>query len=280
MAAEPTFAESSAALVRVANLSKSYVQRRWLSRGQFTVRALEAVDLVIFRGRTLALVGESGSGKSTLARCLVRLEEPTSGEIWFDGRNLLSLGRVELRAARGQIQLIFQDPAAALNPHLTALEIVAEPLVVQGRGRPREQRERALALMEQVGLARQWASRSPAEFSGGQRQRLAIARALALEPWLLILDEALSALDLSVQAQIVNLLLELQASRGLTYLYITHDLSLVPHLADEVAVMQGGTIVERGTPAGLLRRPQHPHSRALVAAVPLLQAYAPPQGAA
>jgi ABC-type glutathione transport system ATPase component len=280
MAAEHTFAESSAALVRVANLSKSYVQRRWLSRGQFTVRALEAVDLVIFRGHTLALVGESGSGKSTLARCLVRLEEPTSGEIWFDGRNLLSLGRAELRAARGQIQLIFQDPAAALNPHLTALEIVAEPLVVQRRGRPREQRARALALMEQVGLARQWAGRSPAEFSGGQRQRLAIARALALEQRLLILDEALSALDLSVQAQIVNLLLELQASRALTYLYITHDLSLVPHLADEVAVMQGGTIVERGTPAGLLRRPQHPHSRALVAAVPLLQAYAPPQGAA
>ncbi len=265
-------AEAAAAMVRVEGLRKSYVQRRWLSRKKFLVTALDGVDLEVRRGTTLALVGESGSGKSTLARCLVRLEQPTSGRIWYDGRDLLALGRSELRAARRQIQLIFQDPAAALNPRLTAAEIVAEPLVVQRLGSRRERRERALAVMEQVGLSRQWAGRSPSEFSGGQRQRLAIARALALEPALLVLDEALSALDLSIQAQIVNLLLDLQASRGLTYIYITHDLSLIGRLADEVAVMQRGKIVERTAPRELLRHPQHLHSRALVAAMPVLEA--------
>lgn len=273
MAAEQTSPEVASTLLRVKGLRKFYEQRRWLSRRRFVVPAVDGVDLTIARGTTLALVGESGSGKSTLARCLVRLEEPTAGEIWYDGKNLLLLSRAELRPIQGQIQLIFQDPAAALNPRLTALEIVVEPLLVQGRGTRRERRERGLALMEKVGLLSQWAERPAAEFSGGQRQRLAIARALALEPRLLILDEALSALDLSVQAQIVNLLLELQASRGLTYLYITHDLSLVGHLADEMAVMQRGRIVERASARELLRHPQHAHTRALVAAVPRVEAF-------
>lgn len=268
-------AETAAPLVHVEDLYKSYVQRRWLARQQFVVRALDGVHLTIRAGTTLALVGESGSGKSTLARCLVRLEEPDSGRIWFDGKDLLLLDQEELRAARRKIQLIFQDPSAALNPRLRASEIVAEPLAVHQMGDRRERRERSLALMEQVSLSPQWARRSPAEFSGGQRQRLAIARALALEPKLLILDEALSALDLSIQAQIVNLLLELQASRALTYLYITHDLSLIGHLADEVAVMHHGRIVERATPQELVRFPRHAHTQALVAAMPALQPNAP-----
>ncbi len=272
MAAEQLImTKSPSILMRVEHLSMSYVQRQWLSRRQFHVRALDNVDLILHRGSTLALVGESGSGKSTLARCLARLEEPTSGEIWYQGSNLLSLSAAELRAVRKEIQLIFQDPAAALNPRLTAAEIIAEPLLIQRWGSRRRRGERALELMEQVGLAPQWARRRPAEFSGGQRQRLAIARALALEPKLLILDEALSALDLSVQAQIVNVLLELQAARGLTYLYITHDLSLAGRLADEVAVMLRGKIVERAPVGKFLRGPQHPHSQELLAAVPILQ---------
>jgi ABC-type oligopeptide transport system ATPase subunit len=227
------------------------------------------VDLTIYPGATYALVGESGSGKSTLGRCLALLEEPSSGEIWFEGKSLLALSGREMTSVRTQIQLIFQDPATALNPRLCAAEIVEEPLRIQRRGTRDEQRERALTLMEQVGLSRRSATRSPLEFSGGQRQRLAIARALTLEPKLLILDEALSGLDLSIQAQIVNLLLELQDSRWLAYLYISHDLSLVAHLADEVAVMHQGKIVERGKPAELFGRPKHPHTCALLAAMPV-----------
>ncbi|MBI3664384.1 MAG: ABC transporter ATP-binding protein [Acidobacteria bacterium] len=263
---------TGALLVRVAGLCKSYEQKRWLSHEKFRVAALDGVDLSIARGTTLALVGESGSGKSTLARCLVRLEAPTAGEIWYDGRDLLGLSQIELRAARREIQLIFQDPAAALNPRLTAEEIVAEPLLIAGALPKQERRERVLDLMEQVGLPGDAADRRPAEFSGGQRQRMAIARALTLEPKLLILDEALSALDLSIQAQMVNLLLDLQATRGLTYLFITHDLSLAGHVADCVAVIHRGQIVESGAPAQIFHRPHHPHTRALVAAMP----FAPP----
>jgi ABC-type oligopeptide transport system ATPase subunit len=258
-------------LLRVERLSKEYRQRRWYSRTAQPVIALDSVDLTIYPGATYALVGESGSGKSTLGRCLARLEEPSSGEIWFEGKSLLALSGREMASVRTQIQLIFQDPATALNPRFCAAEIVAEPLRIQRRGTRNEQRERALALMEQVGLSPRSAARSPLEFSGGQRQRLAIARALTLEPKLLILDEALSGLDLSIQAQIVNLLLELQDSRSLAYLYISHDLSLVAHLADEVAVMHQGKIVERGRPAELFGRPQHPHTCALLAAMPVAE---------
>lgn len=258
-------------LVRVRGLSKRYLQRRWFSREKFLVLALNNVDLTIPSGRILALVGESGSGKSTLARCIARLEQPSSGEVWFDGQDLFALNPRKLLPLRRQIQLIFQDPAAALNPRLSAIEIVAEPLAIHQDGTKKERHRRALELMEQVGLSRQWGDKVPLEFSGGQRQRLAIARALALEPKFLVLDEALSGLDLSIQAQIVNLLLELQAQYSLTYLYISHDLNLVRHFADEITVMYQGKIVERARTSQLFANPQHPHSRALLAAIPVLE---------
>jgi ABC-type glutathione transport system ATPase component len=261
------FAEAS---FEVRGLSKQYVQRGLFDRRGFIVQALQCLDLSIPAGTTLAVVGESGSGKSTLARCLALLETPSAGEIWFEGRNLFTLGKRDLRAVRAQIQLIFQDPVTALNPRLTAVDVVAEPLLVQKRAGKGERRERALELMAQVGLSPQWGNRRPGEFSGGQRQRLAIARALALEPKFLILDEALSALDPPVQAQIVNLLLELQASYGLTYLYITHDLGMLAHLADEVAILRQGKLVERAKTMELLLHPQDSYTRRLLDSAPAL----------
>jgi ABC-type glutathione transport system ATPase component len=193
----------------------------------------------------MALIGRSGSGKSTLARCLARLEEADSGEIWFAGRDLAKMRGRDLVPYRRQIQLIFQDPAASLNPRFTAVEIVSEPLLIARVGTKKERRERALDLMERVGLSRQIASRLPFELSGGQRRRLAIARALALQPRLLILDEALTGLDLSTQAQICNLLIDLQEASLLTYLVISHDLDLLAHLADDVAILEKGCILKR-----------------------------------
>jgi ABC-type glutathione transport system ATPase component len=215
---------------------------------------------------TLALVGESGSGKSTLALCLACLEHLTSGSIWFGGRDIAALDEPHLRTVRPQIQLVFQDPASSLNPRLTAAEIVSEPLLIQRRSAKQGRCERARALLECVGIPREQAGQRPDEFSGGQRQRLAIARALALEPKLLILDEALSALDCSVQAQIANLLLDLQSSLGLTYLFITHDFPMAAHLADEIAVMDRGKIVEMGAAEQIVRAPKHDVTRRLVAA--------------
>ena len=263
-----TQAGKPAPLVRVRGLSKKYVQRRRFSRKKFVVSALDNVDLSIPVGFTLALVGQSGSGKSTLARCLVRLEEPSSGQIWFKDKNLLALTTLELRPVRAQIQLIFQGPAATFSPRFSTVQVVAEPLDIQRRGTAQERRQRALKLMDQVGLPARFRDRMPHELSGGQRQRLAIARALALEPEFLILDEALSGLDLSIQAQILNLLLELQALYALTYLYISHDLRLVGHIADEVAVMHQGRIVERGVTRELFSSPRHPLTRALLASLP------------
>lgn len=235
-------------LLRAVSLSKSYARGGWLSRRRFHVEVLRAVDLNIRAGSTLALIGRSGSGKSTLARCLACLEEPDSGEIWFAGKDLATLVRRELAPVRRQIQLIFQEPGASLNPRFTAFEIVSEPLLIAGVGTKRDRRERSLELMELVGLPARLESRLPCELSGGQRRRLAIARALALEPKLLILDEALTGLDLSTRAQISNLLLKLQKVCSLTYLCISHDLELVTHLADEVAVLAEGRIVEGGAP--------------------------------
>src|SRR5437879_12754622 len=196
------------------------------------------------------------------------MELSTSGRIWFEGRDIAALDEKQLRAVRPQIQLVFQDPASSLNPRFTALEIVTEPLLVQRKRGTREMHERALALLERIGLSRGMASRRIGEFSGGQRQRLAIARALSLEPKLLILDEALSALDCSVQAQIANLLLELQSSFALTYFFITHDLAMAAHLAEEIAVINRGRIVEQGIPEKLLGSPEHEATRCLVAAMP------------
>ena len=241
-------------LLRASRLCVRYTRGGWLSKRR-PVEALHGVDLEIKAGSVVALAGVSGSGKSTLARCLACLEKPTSGEIWFEGKNLVGLKQKELVPFRRKIQLIFQEPNASLNPRFTADEIVSEPLLIAGVGTKREQRERALTLMDLVGLPAHLGSKLPFELSGGQQRRLAIARALALEPKLLILDEALTGLDLSTRAQISNLLLQLQELRALTYLCISHDFSLVTHLADEavvladeVVVLDGGRIVEGRAP--------------------------------
>jgi len=267
-------ASEPAALVRAQGLSKCYVQRRRFSRKVFVVSALDNLDLSIQAGRTLAVVGPSGSGKSTLGRCLARLEEPGSGEIWFGDKNLLTLTARELLPVREQIQLVFQGPAATFNPRFSAVQIVAEPLAIQGRGSRQDRRRRAQELMDQVGLPSVCRERPPLELSGGQRQRLAIARALTLEPKFLILDEALSGLDLSIQAQIVNLLLELQELYCLTYLFISHDLGMVAHIADEVAVMHRGRIVERAATLDLFSNARHPLTRALLTSLPAPPAHA------
>ncbi len=256
-------------LVIVEELEKRYVRTQAPGASQ-EVAALQGVSLSMVRGTTLALVGESGSGKSTLALCLACLERPTSGRIIFEGNEIAALQEKQLREVRTQIQLVFQDPARSLNPRFSALEIVSEPLVVQGRLDRRERVARVRALFTQVGIPQTKAAQKADEFSGGQRQRLAIARALALEPKLLILDEALSALDCSVQAQIANLLIELQLSLGLTYLFITHDFAMAGHLADEIAVMENGKLVELGAADRVLRAPNQEVTRRLIAATPSL----------
>ena len=254
-------------LLRVSGLSKQYVQQRPFSRKKIAVTAFQDVSLAIFPGKTLAVVGESGAGKSSLARCIALLERSSAGAIELGGRNFLGLSGKELFAMRRQVQLIFQDPSSALNPRLTAGEIIAEPLLIQGEGTKSQQRSRAMRLMEQVGLDAAWEHKRPLEFSGGQRQRLAIARALALGPRLLILDEALSNLDAANQTLILKLLAELQAAHSLSFLHISHDLRLVSEFADEVAVMYQGRIVERKTTRKLFASPEHSYSKELLASV-------------
>jgi peptide/nickel transport system ATP-binding protein len=256
-------------LVIVEKLEKRF-ERAHSPGSAREVAALQGVSFSIVRGTTLALVGESGSGKSTLALCLACLERPTSGRIIFAGNEIATLNEKQLREVRPQIQLVFQDPARSLNPRFSALEIVSEPLVVQGRLDRREREARARVLLAQVGIAQAKEAQKADEFSGGQRQRLAIARALALEPKLLILDEALSALDCSVQAQIANLLIELQLSLGLTYLFITHDFAMAGHLADEIAVMENGKLVELGVADKVLLATNQEVTRRLIAATPSL----------
>ncbi len=260
-------------LLKVENLVKRYAKRSLADAGE-ELHALNGVSFSIFAGTTLAVVGESGSGKSTLAACLACLESPTAGSIWYEEKDLAKLGEGARREVRPQLQLIFQDPASSLNPRWSVLEILLEPMVLQrnfsrnDNFTRQEMNQRANSLLERVGLSPDIARRPPTELSGGQRQRLAIARALALEPKLLILDEALSALDCSVQAQIANLLMELQDSLRMTYLFITHDLAMAAYLADEIAVMEAGRIVEQGPPEKILKRPQHETTRQLLAAVP------------
>ena len=256
-------------LVSVRGLCKSYVQKRQFSGAKFTVDALCNVNLEILRGATTALVGESGAGKSTLVRCVALLEKPTGGEIEFDGRNLLALDTEELFRARRQFQLVFQDPTSSLNPGMTAAEIVAEPLVIQREVTKTDRRRKAIELMEHVGLTSASADKRPLDFSGGQRQRLAIARALALQPKLLILDEAFSNLDLATRESLLRLLRDLQAAHSLTYLHVSHDLRMVFDLLDEVAVMCEGRIVEHGTALELFAQPQHHYTRGLLAATQL-----------
>src|SRR5215469_777069 len=262
-------------LLEVENLVKTYSRKKFAGTRE-EVRALDNVSFTIFRGTTLAIVGESGSGKSTLGLCLACLEKPTSGLIRFEDKDLVRLGEKNLRAIRRRVQMIFQDPASSFNPRWTILEILAEPLALQGTLGRDEIRPRAHLVLQQVGLSPDMEEKLPRELSGGQRQRLAIARALMLDPELLILDEALSGLDCSVQAQIANLLIELQSARGMTYLFITHDLAMAGHLGDEIAVMSKGRIVEQGAPDKMLKQPENEITRQLLAAAPRLDFAGPP----
>ena len=254
-------------LVRIEHLSKHFPRPVGLF-GKQVVRAVDDVSLSVDANRTLALVGESGCGKSTLGRTILRLLEPTAGSIEIDGVDVRSLGGEALRRFRQRAQLVFQDPYGSLNPRLRIGDAIGEPLVVHQLVRTQqEEQARVAALLEQVGLDADAARRYPHEFSGGQRQRIGIARALATEPKLVIADEPVSALDVSVQAQIVNLLVDLQARRGLTYIFISHDLKVVRHLADEVAVMYLGRVVERAPKEALYASPQHPYTRLLLSSM-------------
>jgi peptide/nickel transport system ATP-binding protein len=259
------------ALLQVTQLRVHFpIQKGVLRRVVGHVKAVDGIDIEIPAGRTVALVGESGCGKTTVGKAILRLVAPTDGRVEFDGQDLASLRASELRRLRRQFQIIFQDPASSMNPRMLVEDIVAEGMVAQGIGADRaERRQRVEALLQQVGLPASAADRYPHEFSGGQRQRIAIARALAVEPRLIVCDEPTSALDVSVQAQVLNLLKQLQADLGLSYLFITHNISVVAYLADEVAVMYLGRIVEYGSVATVLNAPQHPYTAALLSAVPV-----------
>ena len=258
-------------LLQLAQVTKEFRQPSGWGRPPKVFTALKDVSLSIKPGESFGLVGESGSGKTTLTRCILRLEEVTSGNIYFDGADLTRMSAPEVRALRAQIQIVFQDPYASLNPRMTVRDIVAEPMVVHRDvlKLPSEgQTDRVMELLELVGLGAQHLYRYPHEFSGGQRQRIGIARALALNPRLLILDEPTSALDVSVQAQVLNLLDQLQQRMQLTYLFISHDLGVIRYICDRIALIYRGVIVEEGVTAQVFDNPQSDYARALIAAVP------------
>ncbi|HXG67881.1 MAG TPA: ABC transporter ATP-binding protein [Blastocatellia bacterium] len=257
-------------LVEVKNLKKYFpVGGGLFGVGAEVVKAVDDVSFAIRRGETFGLVGESGCGKSTTGRCILRLIEPTSGEVWFEGRDMLSLGSDELRRLRRDMQIIFQDPYSSLNPRMRVGRIIEEPLVIHRIGNRRERRERVVELLQRVGLQPEHAGRYPHEFSGGQRQRIGIARALALNPKFIVCDEPVSALDVSVQAQVVNLLQDLQEQLGLTYLFISHGLSVVEHISTRVGIMYLGKLVESAPSREIFRNPLHPYTRALLSAIPV-----------
>ncbi len=251
-------------LLRVTELSKHFAARH----GRGSIRAVDGVSLTLKSGETLGVVGESGCGKSTLGRAILRLVEPTSGGVAFDGVDLLSLGPAALRAQRRNMQMIFQDPFASLDPRLNVGAIIAEPLAIHGIGDRNSRRTAVRELLETVGLEAGAAKLYPHEFSGGQRQRIGIARAVALRPRLVIADEPVSALDVSIQSQILNLLVELRQRFGLSYIFISHDLAVVEHVSDTVAVMYLGQIVETAASEDLFSQPSHPYTEALISAVP------------
>lgn len=252
-------------IIEVRNLVKHFP----VENSDDVVQAVDKVSFDIIAGETLGLVGESGCGKSTVGRCLLRLHEPTRGEVRFEGRDIVGLPNREMQALRREMQIIFQDPYASLNPRLSIRSIISEPLKIHGIGTKTEQNAKVEDLLSKVGLDPKYADRYPHEFSGGQRQRIGIARALALNPKLIICDEPVSALDVSVQAQVVNLLQELQDEFGLTYLFISHGLAVVEHISDRVAVMYLGKIVEICNAAELYELPLHPYTKALLSAIPI-----------
>ena len=254
-----------AEIVKIRNLVKHFP----VEDSDDVVRAVDDVSFDILGGETLGLVGESGCGKSTVGRCILRLYEPTSGEVWFENENITHLAHKDMQKLRREMQIIFQDPYASLNPRLNILTIVSEPLKIHGIGNKKEQKERVADLLAKVGLDPNYMHRYPHEFSGGQRQRIGIARALALNPKLIICDEPVSALDVSVQAQVVNLLQDLQAEFGLTYLFISHGLAVVEHISQRVAVMYLGKIVEIADAKELYELPLHPYTKALLSAIPI-----------
>jgi peptide/nickel transport system ATP-binding protein len=267
-----TSAQPTAHLLQVTDLVREYtLPREHLFRPPGKVHALNGVSFSIASGRSLGIVGESGSGKSTLARLVMALDAPTSGTVELLGRNLHQLPAGQLRQARRDFQMVFQDPYGSLDPRQTVERIVTEPLQAQGQTTRAEQREQAGEVLSQVGLRTNDLSKYPHEFSGGQRQRIAIARALITRPRLIVADEPVSALDVSVQAQVLNLMQDLQQQFGITYMLISHDLAVVNHLCDEVVVLYQGRIVEWGAPGELFRNAQHPYTQALVGAVPQVQ---------
>ena len=257
-------------LVEVSHLVKEFARNAGLFRSGTRVAAVDDVSFTVEEGETFGLVGESGSGKTTTGRCMLRLIEPTSGEVRFRGENVLAFSRTRMREARRDMQIVFQDPYSSLNPRMRAAAIVEEPLVIHKLGTRAARRERVAELFGLVGLDPPHLDRYPREFSGGQRQRIGLARALALNPSFLILDEPVSALDVSVQAQVINLLMDLQQRLKLTYLFIAHDLRLVEHICTRVAVMYLGKIVELAPASVLFASPQHPYTRALLSAIPVL----------